>query len=135
MMTERENMDGKHSRLVISAEDTELLLVIIVYGVLKAIEGGFWNSDAGIWTIGRPKFWKPLIKNGLVSTDIVEIMQSADELSAIKLLCGKDQLVEVLHQQLEVLESKLKALQETSFDLVWDMTETTGINESGKSDE
>lgn len=71
-------------KLHISDEQLAALVICVSVGTLHAIQRGAIPADHGIWSIGAPKFWEPLLQTGLVADEIINVLQTADELDALQ---------------------------------------------------
>ena len=72
----------------VSDDQLDAFLATVILGTLQAMRSGVWSLDAGIWTLGRPIFRAPLEKSRACA-DLVEILQQADELSALEAMSGR----------------------------------------------
>ena len=70
------------------------------------MRSGVWSLDAGIWTLGRPKFRLPLEQAG-VGEELASVLRVADELSAIAELSGREQVDLMLEQLIAKVRSVL----------------------------
>jgi len=89
------------------ASSLEAFTGTLLLGTLEAMRAGQWPLDAGIWTLGRPKFRDPLERAGLPER-LLQVLGEADELSALAELAGRpaadarlDQLIAGVRVQLE----------------------------------
>lgn len=96
-------------------------LACLALGTLYAIQRRAIPSTCAIWSLGSPFFWEPLMEHGDIPQNILEVLQTADELSALQKLAPEaydpalqdliDRLIETLRQlpeqtwQLEVLDA------------------------------
>jgi hypothetical protein len=112
-------MSDNQIKLQIEPDGLESLIICLALGTLKAIQSNALTEDAGIWCLARPKFWQPLKKRGLISSEIVEILQSADELSAIRELCGREKCQVVIAEAIAKLETRLQQLEEPHWNAIW----------------
>jgi len=74
--------------------------------------------EAGIWTLGRPIFWKRLAAAG-VSQEVIEAIQVSDELSAIEGLCGRPAAEEAIDKVIAVVRKRLAELPDRSWYAFW----------------
>ncbi len=122
-------MLGKHLVLILADQMSETLILEIAkendqgeafvlclaLGTLRAIKNGVLASDAGTWTLGRPIFWEPLERDGIVSQDVLGVLKSADEFGAIRKLSGEAAFQAALGRSLTVLEERLRQIGEASW--------------------
>ncbi len=109
-------------RLNVAQADREAFVLCLALGTLEAVRGGNWPPDAGIWTLARPVFWQSLAD---VDHTVVEVLQSADELSALAELGGPSAAEAELDRMIAVVRSRLSALPEKSWYARWsDKTKT-----------
>ena len=104
--------------LTIENRSVPLLCACLALGTLTAIQAGSLPPEAGIWTLGRPTFWEPLVEAGLVPDDLVEVLQVADELNALQQLAPdayKEQLASSTGTTLRVIAQD----GTISFDATW----------------
>ena len=79
---------GKDTTMRIDIPDEQVasFFSLMSLGVLCAIQGGQSTPSAGTWTIGLPKIWMPLADNPAVPHQLIDVLQTGDELSALKSL-------------------------------------------------
>jgi len=109
-------MDDKMYCLEVAQSDREALVLCLTLGTLEAMRGRAWPLQAGIWTVGRPIFWQPLAE---VDEQIIKVLQSADELSALAALCGDLAAEEALDRMIAVVRLRLSVLPEKSWYAGW----------------
>src|SRR3954466_15156967 len=73
-------------QLDIESEHVPSVAVCLAIGTLYAIQQKRLATKEGIWTVGVPRFWEPLIDLPSLPPDIIEVFQTCDELSAIEQL-------------------------------------------------
>lgn len=105
-------MKNKIYLLEVAQDDREALVLCLTLGTLETIRRGDWLLEVGIWTLGRLLFWKPLTE---VDDTIIEVLSSADELSALEELGGRLAAEAALDRMIEVVRSRLFVLSETSW--------------------
>jgi hypothetical protein len=54
----------------------------LTLGTLRAIQVGALPPEVGIWTLGPPGFWEPLIGRA-VPGDLIDVLRTCDELDAL----------------------------------------------------
>jgi hypothetical protein len=106
-------------KLNIAEADQEAFVLSLALGTLKAIRIGAWPTDAGIWTLSRPRFREPLETIGL-PPEVLDIFEGADELSALEQLRGRRAVDELIDKWIETLCSRLAVLSEKSWYAYWD---------------
>jgi hypothetical protein len=104
--------------LEIDSADRDALVLCLALGTLEAMRSGVWPLEAGIWTLGRPRFWEPL-KRGGVPEEVLDVLQAADELDALEGLSGRAAAEALLDRMLGVIRSHLEALPEKSWRARW----------------
>ena len=67
-----------------SEENIEFYVAIMALGLLQSIKTKAVSSDIGIWSLGRPRFWKILKKDKLISEELLSVVQTLDELNALE---------------------------------------------------
>jgi hypothetical protein len=77
---------------------------------------GAWPLEAGIWTLGRPQFWQPLVETG---SQVCDTFKTADELTAIAKLRGLPAAEAALDEMIAAVRSQLSALPEKSWWARW----------------
>ncbi|MGI4791237.1 MAG: hypothetical protein ACRYFS_20610 [Janthinobacterium lividum] len=102
--------------LEVAKSGREALVLCLTLGTLEAMRGGAWPLEAGIWTLGRPCFWESLTD---VDAAVVEVLQSADELSAMAMLCGQPAAEAELDRMIGVVRSRLSVLSDKSWHAWW----------------
>lgn len=88
-------------------ETASTFFTFLAYGVLTAIQQGIVLPETGIWTLGRPHFWKALHHHPHIPTTVIEILQEADEWDALKSL-NPAAYEAVLVQHIATLEAELQ---------------------------
>ena len=115
-------VDDEMYHLEIGKADREAFALCLALGTLEAMRNGDWPLEAGIWTLGRPVFWESLTG---VDNKVVEVFQSADELSALAKLAGYPAAEEALDHMIAVVRARLSSLTEKSWYARWsDESET-----------
>ncbi len=71
---------GSHS-LEIAPSDREAFVLYLALGTLEAMRDGSWPLEAGIWTLGLPAFWQPLVGSG---GGAVKLLGALNELSVLR---------------------------------------------------
>lgn len=61
-------------------EDAEFYVAILALGLLRSMRTGVIPLEHGIWSLGRPNFWKRLEDNKVVSEKLLNIVCQLDEL-------------------------------------------------------
>ena len=62
-----------------------MFVTYLALGTLEAIRAGTVPAQVGIWTLGRPLFWRPL-EAALVPQAVIDVLACCDELSALQQL-------------------------------------------------
>ncbi|MBC8160400.1 MAG: hypothetical protein H7Z42_04200 [Roseiflexaceae bacterium] len=70
-------------QLEIQQEQIQILYLYAAIGMLQAIIDGTVSADVGIWTLGVPKTWQTLADKQYATSEVIEIFQEFDELSAL----------------------------------------------------
>lgn len=102
--------------LAVGKADREAFVLCLTLGTLEAMRRGEWPLEAGIWTLGRPVFWESLAE---VDEQVVEVLQSADELSALAEVVGHPAAEEALDHMIAVIRARLSSLPEKSWYARW----------------
>ena len=113
---EAPEMDDETFCLKVAQADREAFALCLALGTLEAMRQGGWPLEAGIWTLGRPVFWEPLVE---VDDTTLEVFQSADELSALAKLCGYPVAEAALDRMIAVVRTRLSALPKKSWYARW----------------
>jgi hypothetical protein len=74
-------------RCEVEAPDLEAFVACLALGTLDAIRLGTWSLEAGTWTLARPAFLQNL-KNAGLRTELLDVLERADELGALEALSG-----------------------------------------------
>ena len=111
-------MSEKTMNLEIASTSCDAFVMCLALGTLEAMRSGTWPLEAGIWTLGRPVFWEPLKRAG-VSEEILDILQTADELAALEKLGGRAAAEAVLDRMLETIRRHLDALPDKNWRAGW----------------
>ena len=107
--------DETHN-LEVAQADREAFVLCLALGTLEAMRSGAWPLEAGIWSLGRPAFWQPLVASG---SEAVKVLQEADELSALQKLAGRPAAEAALDRMISAVRSRLSALPEKSWYARW----------------
>ncbi len=108
--------DDKTYLLEIGNGDREAFVLCLALGTLEAMRSGLWPMEAGIWTLARPIFWEALVE---IDAEVVTVLQSADELSAIAKLAGYPAAQAALDRMIAVIKARLSVLPEKSWYARW----------------
>ena len=73
-------------RCTIADEQMAAFVTYLALGTLEAIRAGTVSAQVGIWTLGRPVFWRPLEVAALVPQAVIDVVACCDELSALQQL-------------------------------------------------
>jgi hypothetical protein len=73
-------------KIEIPDEQIASFFSLISLGVLVAIHGEQATPSAGTWTLGLPKVWEPLTNNPSIPQSLIDVLQTGDELAALKSL-------------------------------------------------
>ncbi len=119
-------MDDEMYQLEVAKADREAFVLCLALGTLEAMRRGDWPLVAGIWTLGRPVFWEALVE---VDEKVVEVFQSADELSALAELVGYPAAEKELDRMIAVIRARLSSLPEKSWYARW--SDGFGTEETG----
>lgn len=98
-------------RFQIAKHDLPAFLACLAIGTLDAIRRGVLPAEAGIWTLGAPKIWRQLESTSPVIQEISDVLQTCDELSAIKKL-RPDSFDAEVAKLIERLQVVLASIQE-----------------------
>lgn len=102
----------------VDAADLEAFVACLALGTLEAMRSGLWPSSAGTWTLARPIFRQTLESAGLPKS-LLDVIQSADELSALEALCGRPALEAELDKMIEAVRGSLAKTASTMWRATW----------------
>ena len=105
-------------RCEVDASDLEAFVACLALGTLEAMRLGTWPLDAGTWTLARPEFWQALEVSGLPK-ELLDVLQRADELSALEALCGRPAVEAELDRMLEVVRARLAEKTSSLWRATW----------------
>ncbi|MBL8818558.1 MAG: hypothetical protein JNL58_21195 [Planctomyces sp.] len=111
-------MSNDNHNLEVSKEGLEAFVLCLALGTLEAIRSRAWNPDAGVWTIGRPRF-KSLLEKSNFPENVMAVIEQVDELSAIQKFDGVDAYSKCLDQSIAVLTERLKELSDQYWYAGW----------------
>ena len=111
-------MTDEVNTLVIPTAERESFVLCLALGTLEAILADNWSAEAGTWTLARPAFIAPLQQSG-IPTDVLDVLSSADELSAIEKFVGKEAVKGRVTEMIAVIRNRLAALPERSWSARW----------------
>lgn len=74
---------GSMGKLILTTEieNADFYIASLAIGILEGMKSGALSLDVGIWSLARPIFWEKL-KSGSVSTELIELISSLDEVDA-----------------------------------------------------
>ena len=101
------------------------LALCAALGVLHSIQRGTLDAEAGIWTVGRPRFWRPLAEAGLLPTDAIEALGTFDEIDGLARLGTKKQVDSMIKGLIKRLENALDDVGGEGWDVTWEVGEPT----------
>jgi hypothetical protein len=111
-------MADDEGRLSIAISGREAFVLYLTLGILEGIRSGACDPDLGTWTVGRPNFWRPLLQAGFDS-EVVAVLQEADELSAVAGLCGRPALDAAIDRMIAVIRTRLSVIPEPGWHATW----------------
>lgn len=118
---ERSSLSSGHEfthRCEVDAADLDAFVACIALGTLEAMKSCSWPLQSGIWTLARPAFWQNLENAGL-HNDILDVLQRADELSAIESLTGRPAAEAELERMIAVVRTCLAAKASNAWRATW----------------
>jgi hypothetical protein len=108
--------------LLVGKDQLDAFVICLAIGTLQAIKSKTIPASAGIWTLDPPRFWKPLAEHALVSQDVLEVLQTCDELSAIQELIP-NQFEATIIELLDKLTAELKGIDDPVWRIEWVINE------------
>jgi hypothetical protein len=105
-------------RCEVDAPDLEAFVACLALGTLEAMRSGSWPSRAGTWTLARPAFWQTLESAGLPKS-LLDVIQSADELSALEALSGPPAVDVELDKMIEAVRASLAKTASSMWRATW----------------
>lgn len=106
-------------QLRIPEDDLPCFLAYLGIGTLYAIRRRTVPPQTGIWTLARPNVWEFLLSRPNIPKRIIEVFQTADELSGIQTLLP-DQFDGEVKKLIERLEAELNKLKDPTWQIEWD---------------
>ncbi len=106
-------------QLRIPEEQFPSFLAYLGIGTLYAIRSGTVPPKTGIWTLARPKVWDFLLQRPNIPKSIVEVFQTADELSGIQTLLP-DQFDAKVEKLIQRLQAELAKMKDPTWSIEWD---------------
>src|SRR5687768_9151815 len=104
-------------RLKLPDDDLTSFVGCFTLGMLHAIRTGTIPAETGIWTLGRPRMWELLAHREAIPPDLVDVLQTCDELTAIlKLPPG------TFDAELDALIGRVEAILAGVPDHRWEVT-------------
>jgi hypothetical protein len=102
------------------AEDgLDSFVICLALGTLVAIKERIIDSDAGIWTLARPIFWERFKDNHSLPPEVIDVLQSSDEISALLELNSVDG-EKFIDECIGKLKKCLSEVKEPSWYMSWD---------------
>lgn len=109
-------------QLKIRETDLPAFLACLGIGVLSAIRTGTLPPEMGIWTLAAPKFWKPLLDISAVPRGILDVLQTCDELSAMRRLMAEDEFDAQVAGLIDQLQIELAKIEDPVWEVRWDLS-------------
>jgi hypothetical protein len=106
-------------RLQVAVADREAFALCLALGTLEAIRSEAWTTEAGIWTLSRPVFREELDSIGMPE-EVLDVFRSADELSLLEQLAGREAVEQKLQVWVSVLQARLATLPERCWYARWE---------------
>ena|SRR3954454_20307674 len=101
-------------------EQLHTFIACLSLGTLHAIRTGILDTDAGIWSLASPSLLGPLRSNPHVPNELIEVLESCDELSAIQQMMPQ-RLQGVITETITRIESQLSEAQPNIWRVHWDL--------------
>ncbi len=73
----------KSLRIETDVENADFYLASLAIGILEGMKKGVIPFDVGIWSLARPVFWQDLAICTEVSSELIEIISSFDEIDGL----------------------------------------------------
>lgn len=105
-------------RCEVAPSDLEAFVACLALGALEAMRSGSWPTEAGIWTLARPVFRRRLESAGLPGP-LLDVLQRADELSALEELAGRSAAQAELDRMIEIVRASLAGTASTLWRARW----------------
>jgi hypothetical protein len=105
--------------LKVMQEEREAFVLCLTLGTLEAMRCGSWPLESGIWTLAVPSFWEPL-EDGTISEEIMDILKTCDELSALESLGEKKYAYELIEKMISLIHLRLASLHDKQWRACWD---------------
>lgn len=115
-------------RCEVAASDLEAFVACLALGTLEAMKSGTWPPEAGTWTLARPIFVRSLESSGL-SKELLDVLQRADELSALESLSGRSAVNVELDKMIGVVRTHLAASASTTWRARWFVPDASPNND------
>ncbi len=105
-------------QLQVHDDDLPLVLACLGIGILSAIRRDLQPPTMGIQTLGRPRFWEPLLDNPAIPPAIIDVFQTCDELDALQQL-APEQYTAVIDTLILRLENVVAESKNSAWNVHW----------------
>ncbi len=112
-------LDEAAAKLLVPVSDVDTFLACLGIGTLEAIRSGAMPVEAGIWSLGVPGLWEPPAERRLVSSEILDVLATADELAAIR-EGVPDRFAPLLSELIERLRREIARAEDPIWHAEWD---------------
>ncbi len=65
-------------QLIVAEKHLSAFIACLAMGTLHSIRAGALPPQAGIWTLGLPSAWVPLLNRPAVSEQLIDVLQRFD---------------------------------------------------------
>ncbi len=86
-------------------EDVELFVASLALGILEGIKSKDLLHEVGVWSLARPAFLSPLMKEKRISAELTEVLKQFDELELLNELDSEN-----CESTIDSMMLKLKAI-------------------------
>ena len=73
----------KKTRLDVAKEDLQLFIAALALGLLEGIKSKSLLHEIGTWSLARPRFLTPILRDESISAELKNILKQFDELNLL----------------------------------------------------
>lgn len=108
-------------RLELPERNLAPFLACLGIGTLYAIRAGTISADVGIWSLAAPRVWTPLLNKDTVPKEIIDVLRTCDELSALQEALSDEpgKFDAEITSLIERLGSELRSVPDTAWSISW----------------
>ena len=96
---------AKALKLETNLTNGEFYISSLAIGILEGMKFGTVPFEVGIWSLGRPVFWKSFDKIDLLSDNLLNCLKTFDEIDAMKSASSRESALKMIEELLTSLRT------------------------------